>query len=165
MGAASRAGIAGLASTRRPRKAQSRASGGGRNSDEQPAGEIDSHDRAILGAGEKTALSIEAPTGDDVLVPVAGKQAEVERRVVGRHLNLGSGADLRLQQDFEHHPRPVRGDGERHGVILIAPDDLLGSRLVVGNGLRRSVGYGEVVLQRPADVCLVARDAVRTGVG
>src|SRR5262245_26411618 len=49
---------------------------------EQPAGEVDTGDRAGLVTGEEAAQPLHAAVGHDVLVPVAGQQADTERRVV-----------------------------------------------------------------------------------
>jgi hypothetical protein len=61
-----------------------------RNPGEEPAGEVDAHDRAALVAGEQAALPLYRVAGDFVLLGVAGQQAELERRVVGGSSFLAS---------------------------------------------------------------------------
>src|SRR5439155_23603100 len=79
--------------------------------------------------------------------------------------DVRGGANLRLEQDLQGERGPVRGDGERHGVVLVTADDLNGARLVVGLGVRVPLDHAQVVLQGPADDGLVGRDAGRAGVG
>ena len=48
-----------------------------------PAADVYSHDRSVVVAGEEAAHSLHAAAGDDVLVPVAGQQADFFPRVAG----------------------------------------------------------------------------------
>jgi hypothetical protein len=59
-------------------------SGDDGNPVEQPACEVGPGDRTTLVAGEEAALPLQAAAGDDVLVRVAGQQAETVRRKIGR---------------------------------------------------------------------------------
>ena len=70
--------------------------GGRRNPAEQPASEVDPHDRAALVAGEEAALPLQTAAGDDVLVAVAGQQADLGRRVVRGQFAVRRRTDLRL---------------------------------------------------------------------
>jgi hypothetical protein len=63
----------------------------------QPPGQVDPGDRAVRVAGKEAALARVLAVGDDILV--AGEQAEVERRGVGRRFLVCQRPDLRLDPD------------------------------------------------------------------
>lgn len=116
---------------------------------EETAGKVDACDRAVGVAGEVAALSLEASFGDDVLVAVAGKEADGRGRVVRGHFLVRCLADLRLDPDRQGETGAVGVDVEVYGVDLVAADDLLGLFLVVWERLHRLLDDAEVVLECP----------------
>src|SRR5919108_823900 len=102
----------------------------------EPACQVDPDHRAAVVAGEEAALPLERAAGDDVLVAVARQQADIGGLDVGGQLLVRRGADLRPDPDLQPQPGPVGADGGRHGVELVAADQLPGPRGVVGERLR-----------------------------
>src|SRR5215216_4127363 len=136
---------------------------GSRNPVEQPAGEIDAENRAALVACEKAALPLERAACDDIVVPLAGQQTELEWIMVWRRL-LVCRTSRWFHPNLESEARPIRVDSECHDLVLVAPDDLPGPRLIIREWLWVPVGHPNVVLQRPTDNCLVEGDTIRAGV-
>src|SRR4029453_19348912 len=95
-----------------------------RNPLEQPTSKVDAHDRAALVAGEEATLPLQTALGNDLLISVAGEQADGSRRVVGRHLAIRCCTHLRFDPDLERQVHFIECDDERHDVNVVPPDDL-----------------------------------------
>src|SRR5262245_9739872 len=102
------------------------------NPREQTARHIDAHDRAALVTGEETALPSQSATGNDVLVLVAGQQADAGGREVWGRWGLRRRTNLRPDPDIESDYSPISGNVDCHEVVFVVPDDLPGPCLVIG---------------------------------
>jgi hypothetical protein len=75
---------------------------------EQPAGEVDSHDRAV----RRGALPRQTDSGERCTVRAAGQQADIGRRVVWGQFGVRRRHDFRFRPDIELQRCPFGADGE-----------------------------------------------------
>ncbi len=132
---------------------------------EEPASEVYSHDRATRVAGEEAAMPLEFAAGDEVLVAVAGQQAELGRLGVPGRCLLSGLTDLRFDPHRKPEPGPICVNGERHHGVFVSPGNLLCPRCIKWKGLRVAVDDPQEVREREADDLLIEGDATWAGVG